>query len=201
MMKSIYENKLSLSVIKRSIILIGLMMFQPSYAADFPAPGDFQQGAKTWADNCGRCHNYRGPNELRDDQWITTMFHMRVRGGLTGQETRDVLTFLQTSNSTYKPDTSVIVPLAGSPPLSGDVIYQQSCVACHGADGEGGMPGVPDLTDKSGSMSKSDAILIKHITEGFQSPGAPMAMPAMGGNPNLGEADIRAVLAYMRKTF
>ncbi len=60
--------------------------------------GDFARGAKSWADNCLRCHNVRDPKELRDDQWVTTTFHMRVRGGLTGQETRDIITFLQMSN-------------------------------------------------------------------------------------------------------
>lgn len=68
-------------------------------AADFPAAGNFANGAKAWADNCSRCHNMRGPTELRDDQWITTTFHMRLRGGLTGQETRDIITFLQTANN------------------------------------------------------------------------------------------------------
>lgn len=67
-------------------------------AADYPAAGDFVNGSKVWAENCDRCHNMRGAAELRDDQWITTAFHMRLRGGLTGQETRDVLTFLQTAN-------------------------------------------------------------------------------------------------------
>ena len=41
----------------------------------------------------------RSPTDLRDDQWITTVFHMRVRAGLTGQEARDILTFLQGSNA------------------------------------------------------------------------------------------------------
>ena len=68
------------------------------HAADFPEKGDFITGAKAWAENCNRCHNLRDPKELSDDQWITAMFHMRLRGGLTGQETRDILTFLQQSN-------------------------------------------------------------------------------------------------------
>jgi mono/diheme cytochrome c family protein len=67
-------------------------------AADYPEKGDFVKGAKAWVENCARCHNLRDPKELRDDQWITTTFHMRVRGGLTGQETRDIITFLQQSN-------------------------------------------------------------------------------------------------------
>ncbi len=60
--------------------------------------GDFLRGAKAWADNCTRCHNVRDPKELRDDQWKTTVYHMRVRGGLTGQQTRDIIKFLQESN-------------------------------------------------------------------------------------------------------
>ncbi len=68
-------------------------------AADYPEKGDFARGAKAWSENCNRCHNMRGPSELRDDQWITTTFHMRVRGGLTGEEVRDIITFLQTSNN------------------------------------------------------------------------------------------------------
>ena len=68
-------------------------------AADFPQAGNFSSGSKVWADNCNRCHNMRGPKELRDDQWISTSFHMRLRAGLTGQETRDLITFLQASNT------------------------------------------------------------------------------------------------------
>lgn len=67
-------------------------------AGDFPEKGDMARGAKAWSENCMRCHNMRDASELRDDQWITAIFHMRVRGGLTGQETRDILTFLQNSN-------------------------------------------------------------------------------------------------------
>ena len=79
--------------------VIGLVsMSMGSLAAEYPDKGDFIKGAKAWADNCNRCHNLRDAKELRDDQWVTTMFHMRVRGGLTGQETRDILTFLQQSN-------------------------------------------------------------------------------------------------------
>ena len=61
-------------------------------------PGDFVRGARAWADHCQRCHNVRDPKELRDDQWKTTTNHMRIRGGLTADEVRDILTFLQGSN-------------------------------------------------------------------------------------------------------
>ena len=58
----------------------------------------FARGARTWSDNCSRCHNMRDARELRDDQWRAAVTHMRVRGNLTGQEARDVLAFLQASN-------------------------------------------------------------------------------------------------------
>ncbi|HFD79028.1 MAG TPA: c-type cytochrome [Gammaproteobacteria bacterium] len=179
------------------------MLPVPVQAFDYPAPGDFAQGAKEWADNCGRCHNIRGAKELRDDQWITTMFHMRLRAGLTGQEMRNILTFLQGSNN---PSTGVIVKTStatgsATSGLSGKDIYSQTCIACHGADGKGVLPGVPDFTRKDGRLSKPDATLLKHVTEGFQSPGSPMAMPPKGGNSSLTEGDLKNVIEYLHQEF
>lgn len=86
--------------IGHSLLLVLPLLFAgaAAQAQDFPEKGDFIKGAKAWADNCARCHNLRDPKDLRDDEWITATFHMRVRAGLTGQETRDILTFLQASN-------------------------------------------------------------------------------------------------------
>lgn len=83
----------------------------------------------------------------------------------------------------------------------GSAIYHQTCVACHGADGTGAIPGAPDFTKKDGRLTKSDDLLIQHIANGFQSPGSAMAMPPKGGNPSLTEDDIEAVLRYMRNEF
>lgn len=58
----------------------------------------FARGAKSWAQNCARCHNMRDAKEYRDDQWKVIVNHMRVRAGLTGQEARDILLFLQENN-------------------------------------------------------------------------------------------------------
>jgi hypothetical protein len=56
------------------------------------------RGAVLWADNCARCHNMRDPREFSDDQWRVIVTHMRVRAGYTGQDARDMLTFLQAGN-------------------------------------------------------------------------------------------------------
>lgn len=60
--------------------------------------GDFGRGAQAWAENCMRCHNTRSPKEFRDELWKPIVYHMRVRGGLTGQETRDILKYLTEAN-------------------------------------------------------------------------------------------------------
>lgn len=83
----------------------------------------------------------------------------------------------------------------------GQAVYEGTCIACHGADGKGALPGVPDLTDPKGPLSKSDDVLINHIVDGFQSAGSPMAMPPKGGNPALTREDIEGVLRYMREVF
>jgi len=170
-------------------------------SADYPEAGNFSTGSKVWAENCNRCHNMRGPKELRDDQWISTAFHMRLRAGLTGQETRDVITFLQISNTkpvkTSEPAIAAVA-ITGS---SGRETFNQTCVSCHGQDGTGAFPGVPDFASGDGPLSKPDDVLVGNIINGFQSPGSPMAMPPKGGNPNLSASDVNSVLKYIRETF
>lgn len=91
--------------------------------------------------------------------------------------------------------------IAAGDPGRGAMVFNGTCIACHGSDGEGSLPGVPDLTEKAGLLSQDDAVLLKRMAEGFQSPGSPMAMPPRGGDPALTDADLDAVLKFMRKEF
>lgn len=84
---------------------------------------------------------------------------------------------------------------------SGKEIYQGTCAACHGADGKGALPGVPDMTSAKTPLKNSDAVMMRRIRDGYQGPGSPMAMPASGGNPSLTDADLKAVLMYMHTSF
>lgn len=91
-----YQKQTLFPLILLSGMLVGTTTGVVS-AAD-QAEGDAGRGAREWAENCTRCHNTRDPKELRDDQWKTTTYHMRLRAGLTGRQTRDILKFLQESN-------------------------------------------------------------------------------------------------------
>lgn len=171
-------------------------------------PMSFARGAQAWADTCARCHNFRDPKELSDVQWRAVMLHMRIRANLTGPQTRDILGFLQGSNdptaarfTPVKPASPATAALAGSSPEPA-ALYNQTCVACHGANGKGALPGVPDLTSAQGPLArKSDAQLAASILSGLQTPGAALAMPAQGGNPAVTADDAAALVRYLRAQF
>lgn len=57
-----------------------------------------QRGAEAWENNCARCHKMREPGEFPDRLWRPIVAHMRVRAGLTGEEARAILKFLQAAN-------------------------------------------------------------------------------------------------------
>lgn len=196
-----FNNAICNSALFTVFLLFSSGLLITAQAADFPEAGNFSKGSKIWSDNCNRCHNMRGPKELRDDQWISTAFHMRVRAGLTGQETRDLISFLQASNTKSVASGSAQITAVLSKGVTAKETYDKTCIACHGGDAKGAFPGTPDFTSSDGALSKSDSVLIDHITNGFQSEGSPMAMPPKGGNPNLSAADISAVLKYIRETF
>lgn len=86
-------------------------------------------------------------------------------------------------------------------PDEGDKVYHATCVACHSEDGRGAIPGVPDFTKKGGVLGKPHAVMSKHIKEGFAPPGAMIAMPPKGGNPDLTDKDIDDVHAYLHQKF
>ena len=90
---------------------------------------------------------------------------------------------------------------SASQPVTGKLLYEQSCLVCHGEDGSGAMPGVADLTSKVGALEKTDELLAKSIRLGVQAGEAAIAMPAKGGNPSLTESDIEKIIQYMRKEF
>ncbi len=192
-----------------AIVFLAIALLKPVYAND--SVGDVTAGAKAWAANCSRCHNMRDPQEFQDQYWRVIVSHTRVRAGLTGQEARNILAFLQASNhptgTQIVQSTPVVlrpekaVGMSQADEVAGANIYQQTCVACHGADGKGALSGVADFTAPDGPLRKSDQALFQSIKNGFKSPGSSLAMPVKGGNPNLSDVDILAVIAHLRTKF
>lgn len=186
-----------------ALLLMSAAVLTPVLAQDSNhAAGDATAGAQAWSEVCSRCHNLRSPADFQDEEWEPIITHMRVRAGLTGQEARDILAFLQAANSPASPATRLQKTTAeDDSKLGGMEIYKQTCQACHGASGQGTIPGVPDFTAQGGVLSKSDAELLINIRDGFRSPGSSMAMPAKGGNPALTESDLQNVLNYIQNEF
>ena len=89
---------IAVSLAAGTFLVQGTAVAQDVTATADSDPLQVSRGAQAWANNCARCHNMRDPKELRDDQWRAAVGHMRVRAGLTGQEARDILAFLQGSN-------------------------------------------------------------------------------------------------------
>ncbi|MFQ5346348.1 MAG: c-type cytochrome [Rhodothalassiaceae bacterium] len=120
---------------------------------------------------------------------------MAMRGRTTALALALVGVLGATANAADIPTTP-----AGDP-AHGKAVFRGTCVACHGEDGKGVVPGAPDFTDPKGPLAKSDALLLQHMERGYRSPGAMMAMPPKGGNPRLSDQDFRDVLAYLRQAF
>ncbi|QID17919.1 cytochrome c [Nitrogeniibacter mangrovi] len=85
--------------------------------------------------------------------------------------------------------------------VSGERVYARACLSCHGADGMGSFPGVPDLTEPTSALAGNRSDLLRRVIAGVRTPGAAMAMPPRGGDPSLSDDDLAAALDYMRTEF
>lgn len=80
-------------------------------------------------------------------------------------------------------------------------LYEGSCLVCHGDDGIGVMPGMPDMTDPNGVLSLPREVLFQRVWEGTQGIDGAVSMPPKGGNPSLTESDVKSLIDYMRLEF
>ena len=83
----------------------------------------------------------------------------------------------------------VSMPVMAADPGNGAQVYSVHCSGCHGDDGRGGMPGLPDFTRGEG-LFQPNSQLATTIRNGKQ------VMPAYQGI--LTNDDINDVIAYLR---
>ena len=91
---------------------------------------------------------------------------------------------------------------AGDLVAEGLAVYEGSCLSCH-AEGGVGVEGLGrPLTNSDFVRGLSDAERVTFIEVGRDSSDpentSGIAMPALGGNPALTQADLEAVVAYLR---
>jgi cytochrome c5 len=85
-------------------------------------------------------------------------------------------------------------PVAAAEPLSGEAVYNQACVTCHGA-GIAGAPKSGDPEHWNPRIAKGMDTLVNHAINGFQ--GESGLMPAKGGFANLSDDEVKAAVEYM----
>lgn len=130
-------------------ILIGLFLLATPFSTLAEPPANEEpnlgRGASLYSSNCARCHNARGANEFSDAYWPMIVTHMRVIGGLPGDQAREIEAFLRASNNPPRPQAAVKLSAAPSTALSGeDLVQQYGCQGCHRIEGAGGSVG-PNL--------------------------------------------------------
>lgn len=78
--------------------------------------------------------------------------------------------------------------------LSGPQVYNQACLACHGA-GIGGAPKVGDAGAWTDRIAQGDDLLNQHAVEGYTGPDG--YMPPKGGRVDLSDEEIIEAVTYM----
>lgn len=92
------------------------------------------------------------------------------------------------------PTPEAAAPAAAAADLPGDTVFNQACVACHGA----GIAGAPKFGDKAAwapRIAQGADLLHKHALEGFQ--GKNGLMPPKGGRTDLSDQSVINAVDYM----
>ncbi|MFQ5634681.1 MAG: c-type cytochrome [Gammaproteobacteria bacterium] len=78
--------------------------------------------------------------------------------------------------------------------LSGPQVYNQACLACHGA-GVGGAPVMGDAPAWAARIAQGVEVLTRHVIGGYT--GSAGYMPPKGGRVDLSDDEIIAAMQYM----
>ena len=175
-------------------------------------------GADLWSQNCGRCHNFRAPQEFNDAQWNIIVSHMRVIGGIPAAQARAIIKFLQETNNpppqpiapkstdqtTEIKGRELIVDVEKGDVVNGKALYEKNCAACHGTSGKGDGPAAVSMRPKPRNLADeeyiktlSDAYLLEVITYGGARVDKSPLMPGWGNM--LDQKEIIDIISYLRE--
>ncbi|MBA3533575.1 MAG: c-type cytochrome [Ardenticatenales bacterium] len=100
------------------------------------------------------------------------------------------------------PATEPVRPLSSSVALPGQELYEESCGVCHGLRGEGIEGLAPALAGSARTEETPNKTWIDLVRAGIPADHpdnqSGIAMPPSGGRPDLTEADLAAILDYLR---
>ena len=106
-----------------------------------------------------------------------------------------------TAEAVAKPESAVQTAGAGDA-ANGEVLYNQTCVACHGPGGVGVAGLGKNMTTSTFIAGLDDAQLLDFIKKGRDTGDAlnttGVAMPPKGGNPALNDQKLLDIIAYVR---
>lgn len=80
------------------LVLVSAVVFTLAFFVQQSFAANKLSGEELWNANCGKCHALRAAPERSDEDWAVIMSQMRVRAGLTGEEAKAVLEYLQSLN-------------------------------------------------------------------------------------------------------
>jgi len=114
----------------------------------------------------------------------------------TGERRRRTISLVEYMSETVQSSAVVgaTARLANRAALTGDAVYEQACVACHGA----GVAGAPRFGDKgawAARIAQGMEVLYAHAIRGYQ--GTSGYMPPKGGRTDLTDESIVNAVDYI----
>jgi mono/diheme cytochrome c family protein len=108
-----------------------------------------------------------------------------------------------TASSSAAPAPTESAPAADPVALAakGKELYGQNCVTCHGASGKGDGPAGAALTPKPRNFTDAaymDKLTDSDVRNTVKYGGGIKGMPQMPSNPQYNDADLSALVAYVR---
>ena len=86
-------------------------------------------------------------------------------------------------------------PAAAKPPMTGQQVYRNVCIACHSPPGVGGAPALGSVEAWTPRIAQGMDTLTHHALTGFT--GKTGVMPKKGERPDLSDQEIIEAVKYM----